>query len=252
MKKAMYRYKLLIVDDDVLLQNSLRNVLSDNYDTLVTGTGQQAVEILEKENVDLVLLDIRLPGMDGLETLRQLKKIEPDLLVVMMTAYEDIDTVITSMKSGAHDFLVKPLEIEMLEIIIDKALETLRLKKEVELLRSSSSAKSHVPDIVAESREFCQILEFVDKIAASHNTTVLIDGESGVGKEIVARIIHHHSSRFDQPFIGINCGAINKDLLESELFGYAKGTFTDGLQHGKKGKIELADNGTMLLDEISE
>ncbi len=248
----MYRYRLLIVDDDVLLQNSLRNVLSDNYDTLVAGTGQQALEILEKESIDLVLLDIRLPGMNGLETLRQLKKIEPDLLVVMMTAYEDIDTVITSMKSGAHDFLVKPLEIEMLELIIDKALETLRLKKEVELLRSSSSENSDLPDIVAESREFCQILEFADKIAASHNTTVLIDGESGVGKEVVARIIHHHSSRFDQPFIGINCGAINKDLLESELFGYAKGTFTDGLQHGKKGKIELANNGTMLLDEISE
>ncbi|PIE57247.1 MAG: hypothetical protein CSA33_09385 [Desulfobulbus propionicus] len=252
MRKAMYRYRLLIVDDDVLLQNSLRNVLSDNYDTLVAGTGQQALEILEKESIDLVLLDIRLPGMNGLETLRQLKKIEPDLLVVMMTAYEDIDTVITSMKSGAHDFLVKPLEIEMLELIIDKALETLRLKKEVELLRSSSSENSDLPDIVAESREFCQILEFADKIAASHNTTVLIDGESGVGKEVVARIIHHHSSRFDQPFIGINCGAINKDLLESELFGYAKGTFTDGLQHGKKGKIELANNGTMLLDEISE
>ncbi len=172
----MYRYKLLIVDDDVLLQNSLRNVLSDNYDTLVAGTGQQAVEILEQESVDLVLLDIRLPGMNGLETLRQLKAMEPELLVVMMTAYEDIDIVITSMKSGAHDFLVKPLEIEMLELIIDKALETLRLKKEVELLRSSSSEHSDLPDIVSESREFCQILEFADKIAASHKRGPLPTG----------------------------------------------------------------------------
>lgn len=248
----MYRYNILIVDDDILLQNSLRNVLSDDYDTLVAGTGQQALDLIETQSIDLVLLDIRLPGMDGLETLKQLKKRRPELLVVMMTAYEDINIVITSMKSGAHDFLVKPLEIEMLELIIEKALETLRLKKEVERLRNSSLEKSQLPDIVAESKEFRRIIEFADKIAQSHNTTVLIEGESGVGKEIIARVIHHHSIRFHKPFIGINCGAINKDLLESELFGYARGTFTDGLQQGKKGKIELADQGTMLLDEISE
>lgn len=248
----MYRYKILIVDDDILLQNSLKNVLSDNYDTVVVGSGTAAIDIINKEEIDLVLLDIRLPGINGLQTLKSIKQQHPEKLVIMMTAYEDIDFVITSMKAGAHDFLVKPLEIEMLELIINKALETLRLKKEIEILRNSYFEQSQLSDIVAESREFRQILECARKIAKSHNTTVLIDGESGVGKEVMARVIHQYSSRFDQPFIGINCGAINKDLLESELFGYAKGTFTDGLQEGKKGKIELADRGTMLLDEISE
>ncbi len=248
----MYRYRILIVDDDTLLQNSLKNVLSDNYDTLVAGSGSEALEVINREEVDLVLLDIRLPGMNGLQALKLIKEQHQDLLVIMMTAYEDLDFVITSMKAGAHDFLVKPLEIEMLELIINKALETLRLKKEIEILRTASRQHSPLADIVAESGEFCQILEFAKKVAKSHNTTVLIDGESGVGKEVVARVIHQHSSRFDQAFIGINCGAISKDLLESELFGYARGTFTDGLQEGKKGKIELADRGTMLLDEISE
>lgn len=248
----MYRYRILIVDDDRLLQNSLRAILSEKYEPLIAGSGEEAIGLLKKHPVDLVLLDIRLPGMDGIETLRQIKALELDLLVIMMTAYEDIQTVITSMKTGGYDYLVKPLEIEMFELVIEKALENLRLKKEVEELRQAYRKQFNVENIVGESEGFGEVLDFVDKVAKGYDTTVLIEGESGVGKEVVARLIHYRSKRFDKPFVGINCGAISRELLESELFGYEKGTFTGGLPQGKKGKIEMADAGTLLLDEISE
>jgi len=248
----MYRYKILIVDDDRLLQNSLKNILSEKYDPLIAGSGEEALRLLKKHPIDLVLLDIRLPGMDGIATLQQIKALGQDLLVIMMTAYEDIKTVITSMKMGAHDYLVKPLEIEIFELVIEKTLENLRLKKEVEELRRFYLEKFNLDTIIGESEGIKNVMEFADKVAKGYDTTVLIEGESGVGKEVIARIIHHRSSRFDKPFVGINCGAINKELLESELFGYGKGAFTGGLQDGKKGKIEIADSGTLLLDEISE
>lgn len=248
----MYRYKILIVDDDRLLQNSLKNILSEKYDPLIAGSGEEALRLLKKHPIDLVLLDIRLPGMDGIETLRQLKTAQLDLLIVMMTAYEEVQTVITSMKIGAHDYLVKPFEIEMFELVIEKALENLRLKKEVEELRRLYLEKFNLDSIIGESEGIKKVLEFAEKVAKGYDTTVLIEGESGVGKEVIARMIHHRSSRFDKPFVGINCGAISKELLESELFGYGKGAFTGGLQDGKKGKIEIADSGTLLLDEISE
>lgn len=248
----MYRYKILIVDDDRLLQNSLRTILSERYDPLIASSGEEAIRLLTEKPIDLVLLDIRLPGMDGIETQQKIKALRPDLLVIMMTAFEDIKTVITSMKMGVYDYLVKPLEIEMFELVIEKALETLRLKKEVEELRRVYRKKFNIENIVGESEGFKKVLEFADKVAKGYDTTVLIEGESGVGKEVVARMIHQRSSRFDKPFVGINCGAISKELLESELFGYEKGTFTGGLQAGKQGKIEMADSGTLLLDEVSE
>ncbi len=170
----------------------------------------------------------------------------------MMTAFEDVATVITSMKLGAHDYLVKPLEMEMLELVVAKALDTVRLKREVEELRQGYLRRFNMDQVVGESEAIGQVFAFAEKVAKGHDTTVLIEGESGVGKEVVARMIHHRSDRFDKPFVGINCGAISKELLESELFGYGKGAFTGGLPEGKKGKIELADSGTLLLDEISE
>ncbi len=248
----MYRYKILIVDDDKLLQNSLHNVLSEKYDTVVVGKGEAAIDRLRKDSVDLVLLDVRLPGQDGIETLKQIKALERDLLVIMMTAYEDVRTVITSMKMGAYDYLVKPLEIEELEIIVEKALENLKLKKEVEELRKNYLKEFNVGNIIGESPAIKRAIEFANKVAKGYDTTVLIEGETGVGKEVIARTIQSRSARFNKPFVVINCGAISKDLVESELFGYEKGTFTGGLQEGKKGKLETADGGTLLLDEISE
>ncbi|MDR2549301.1 MAG: sigma-54 dependent transcriptional regulator [Desulfobulbus sp.] len=248
----MHRYKILIVDDDRLLQNSLLAILSEKYDPMIAGSGEEALRVLQKTAIDLILLDIRLPGIDGIETLHQIKKLGADTPIIMMTAYEDVKTVIHSMKEGASDYLVKPLEIEMFELVIEKALENLRLKKEVQELRRVYLKAFKLEHVVSESEGIKAVFEFADKVARSYDTTVLIEGGSGVGKEVVARMIHHRSSRYDKPFVGINCGAISKELLESELFGYEKGAFTGGLQEGKKGKIEMADSGTLLLDEVSE
>jgi two-component system response regulator AtoC len=248
----MYRYKILIIDDDRLLQNSLRNVLSAKYETVIAGSGEAGIEALGSGDVDLVLLDIRLPGIDGLETLRRIKEAHKNLTVVMMTAYEDIKTVVRSMKSGAIDYLVKPLDIDELEIIIEKAVETLKLKREVEELRKQCARAFDIDNIIGESKGIKDAMKLVNTIARSPNTTVLIEGETGTGKEVIARAIHARSARFGKPFVTINCGSISKELVESELFGYERGSFTGGLSEGKKGKFEIADKGTILLDEISE
>ncbi len=247
----MYKHKILIVDDDRLLQNSLKNILSEKYDVTITGSGEDALQFLKKHSIDLVLLDIRLPGIDGVETLTRIKKIYEHLAVIMMTAYEDVKTVIVSMKMGANDYLVKPLEIDELELIIEKTLENLKLKKEVEELRKRYLHTFNTDFLIGESPEIKKALDIADKASKGYDTTVLLEGESGVGKEVIARCIHNRSDRFLKAFVGINCAAINKDLLESELFGYERGAFTGGLQEGKKGKIELADGGTFLFDEVS-
>ena len=248
----MYRYKILIVDDDKLLQASLDDILSESYDTLIAGSGEEALRLLKRRSVDLVMLDIRLPGINGIETLRRMKEMGGETVVIMMTAYEDVKSVISSMKMGAFDYLVKPLDIEELEIIIEKALENLKLKREVEELRRQFVKEYNLDNIVAQSNSMRLALRLADTIARSHDTTVLIEGETGTGKEVIARFIHHRSSRFNKPFVNINCGAITKELVESELFGYEKGSFTGGLQEGKRGKFETADGGSILLDEISE
>jgi len=198
------------------------------------------------------MLYIRLPGINGIETLRRMKEMGGETVVIMMTAYEDVKSVISSMKMGAFDYLVKPLDIEELEIIIEKALENLKLKREVEELRRQFVKEYNLDNIVAQSNSMRLALRLADTIARSHDTTVLIEGETGTGKEVIARFIHHRSSRFNKPFVNINCGAITKELVESELFGYEKGSFTGGLQEGKRGKFETADGGSILLDEISE
>ena len=248
----MYRYKILIVDDDKLLQNSLDTILSEKYDTLIAGSGEEALRLLPSHDIDLVLLDIRLPGINGIETLSRIRQLNGQAVVIMMTAYEDVKSVISSMKLGAFDYLVKPLDIEELDLIIERSLETLKLKREVEELRKQFVKDYNLENIVAQSPTMKLALRLADTIARSYDTTVLIEGKTGTGKEVIARLIHHRSDRFDKPFVSINCGAISKDLVESELFGYEKGTFTGGLQEGKKGKFEAANGGTVLLDEISE
>ena len=172
----MYRYKILIVDDDRLLQNSLNNILSENYDVVIAGSGETALQTLKKQEVDLILLDIRLPGIDGVETLRQIKGAEDNTGVIMMTAYEDIKTVITSMKIGASDYLVKPLDIEELEITIEKALENIRLKREVEELRKQYIQEFDIDNIIAESQGIRDALKLANTVAQSDDTTALIEG----------------------------------------------------------------------------
>jgi DNA-binding NtrC family response regulator len=248
----MYRYKLLIVDDDKQLQNSLRHLLRERYDIVIAGSGEEALALLNGGTFDLILLDIRLPGIDGIDTLRSLRTKHKDVLVIMMTAYEDIRSVVTSMKNGAFDYLVKPLNSDELEIIIQRALNNLRLQKEVDELRKAYAREFDIDDVVGESEGIKRALKMADKIAKSPDTTVLIEGETGTGKEVIARMVHYRSGRLGKPFISINCSAIGRDLVESELFGYEKGSFTGGLQEGKKGQFEAADNGTLFLDEVSE
>jgi len=247
-----HRYRVLIIDDDNLLQNSLRNILSEKYETLIASTGEDALKILPQHSIDLILLDIKLPGIDGIQTLRLILEQDSDLPVIMMTAYEDIKTVINSMKAGAQDYLVKPLDIEELELVIEKTLNNYKLKIELEELRNQCVTEFGINTIVGESKGIKKALALCNKVAKSDDTTVLIEGETGTGKEVIAKAIHYQSARIGKPFISINCGAISKDLLESELFGYEKGAFTGSLKEGKKGKFELADEGSLLLDEVSE
>jgi len=248
----MYRYKLLIVDDDKQLQTSLRHLLRGKYDIIIAGSGEEALSLLDGSTFDLILLDIRLPGIDGIDTLRALRTKSKDVLVIMMTAYEDIRSVVTSMKNGAFDYLVKPLNSDELEIIIQRALNNLRLQKEVDELRKAYVREFDIDDVVGESEGIKRALKMADKIAKSPDTTVLIEGETGTGKDVIAQMVHYRSGRLGKPFISINCSAIGRDLVESELFGYEKGSFTGGLQEGKKGQFEAADHGTLFLDEVSE
>lgn len=246
------KYKVLIIDDDRLLQESLSDVLGESYETAVAGSGEAGVKFLKKSHFDLVLLDIRLPGMDGIETLTAIKKSNPEMTVIMMTAYEDVKSVIRAMKLGAFDYLIKPLDIDELEVIIEKALDNLKLKRELRDIREQKAREFSLKNIIGESQGMKKALQSARVIAGSTDTTALLEGETGTGKEIIAKAIHYGSARRDKPFVSINCGAISKDLLESELFGYEKGTFTGGLQEGKKGKCEAAHTGTLFLDEISE
>jgi DNA-binding NtrC family response regulator len=248
----MARYKILIVDDDKLIQESLRDILADKYDVMLAGTGEAAITLLKKNPSDLVLLDIKLPGIDGIETLRLLRKLELDTFVIMMTANEDIKSVITTMKMGAFHYLVKPLDIDELEANIDKALENLRIKRELNDIRSQKAKQFDIGKIVAHSPGMAAALKIAKTVSASYDTTALLEGETGTGKEVIAKVIHYGSDRSEKQFVSINCGAISKDLIETELFGYEKGTFTGGLQNGKQGKCEMADGGTLFLDEISE
>jgi len=248
----MYRHSILIVDDDKLLQKPLKQIFSDKYDVCVAGSGEEALAIIKEKPIDLILLDIRLPGIDGVETLKAIRERDKNILMIMMTAFEDVKTVITSMKMGVFDYLVKPLDMDEIEIIVERALENLSLKKDIETLRRAYIRVFDLENIVAASDEFREAFQKADRVAQSRDTTVLIEGETGTGKEIIARYIHYRSDRFGKPFIAINCGAINRDLVESELFGYEKGSFTGGLHEGKEGKIETANEGTLLLDEISE
>ena len=248
----MVRRKILIVDDDKLMQESIRDILFDKYNIALAGSGEAAVKYLKKNPVDMVLLDIKLPGIDGIETLRLIRKLDVDVVVIMMTAYEDVKSVITAMKMGAFHYLVKPLDIDELEVNIEKALESLQLKRELTDIRNQKAQEFDIGKIIAQSSGMQAALKIARSVSASYDTTALLEGETGTGKEVIARMIHYGSMRYEKQFVCINCGAISKDLVESELFGYAKGTFTGGLQEGKKGKFEMADGGTLFLDEISE
>ncbi len=247
----MISYSIHVVDDDPVLQHIITAALEDKYKLKAFSEALPAIASLEEDGPDLILLDISLPDMNGIDALQEIKRLYPDIAIIMITATKDIETAISAMKFGAYDFMVKPINIGALEISIRNTLEKTRLRKEVQLLQEKY-LKENIPCFVGESNAIQDVMQFVDKIAKAADTPVLILGETGTGKELIASTIHYKSPNFSGPFITVNCSAIPKDLLESELFGYERGAFTGARTSGKKGLVEQAADGTLFLDEIGD
>ncbi len=246
----MSKATILVVDDEKLICWSLKeNLQKEHYEVLTANSGEEAMEIIEQERPDLILQDIKLPGVDGIEVLEKVKKLREDSLVIMMSAYGDINTSVKAMKLGAYDFIEKPFNFEKLKITVSKALETVNLKKEVHVFKDRQQALYGMANIVGRTAIMANVFDMVEKIARSDATTVLLQGESGTGKDVIARAIHYQSRRAGNPYLEINCTSLPETLIESELFGHEKGAYTDA-KAMKKGFFELADSGTILLDEI--
>jgi DNA-binding NtrC family response regulator len=247
----MISYSIYVLDDEETIRKGITMALEREYRVRTFSTVKSALDAIQQDPPDLILLGIGLPDMNGIEALRKIKAILPEVLVIVVTAYEDIDTVVSAIKLGASDYVVKPIYMESLEITIRNAIETIRLRKEVQILQGKY-LKENLPCFIGESNVIHDVMEFVGRVAKSPDTPILILGETGTGKELVASAIHYHSPNFTGPFITVNCAAIPKDLIESELFGYEKGAFTGASMSGKKGLIEEAANGTLFLDEVGD
>jgi DNA-binding NtrC family response regulator len=248
----MSKEKILVVDDEKLQRWSLEQNLSKEGYTVVTAEkGLEGIGIFKDEMPDVTLLDIHLPDISGITVLEGIKEINKDALVIMITAFGDIQTAVKTIKLGAYDFVEKPFNIDKLKILVKKALETVSLRKEVSQFRSQLFSKYGFDSIIGQSEKIRKVFEFIEKIAKSDASTVLLQGESGTGKDLVAKVIHYQSGRAAKPFMEINCTALPETLIESELFGHEKGAFTDA-KAAKKGLFELADGGTIYLDEIGD
>ncbi|UCD78071.1 MAG: sigma-54-dependent Fis family transcriptional regulator [Desulfobacterales bacterium] len=247
----MITYSIFVVDDEQTIRDGIRMYLEDKYRIKVFADAESAIGAVKTCGPDLILLDIGLPGMGGIEALGAIKEINPETLVIMITAYEDVDTVIAAMKAGAHDYVVKPLHMDSLEVTIKNALQTIRLRKEVQVLQEKH-LRENIPCFIGESDAIQDVMEFIKMVAQSPDTPVLLMGETGTGKELIASAIHFNSPNFKSPFVTINCAAIPGNLIESELFGYEKGAFSGAGPSGKRGLIEESADGTLFLDEIGD
>ncbi len=243
--------KILVVDDEPLVRDVVRKGLSKmgGYEVDAAQGGSEAIEKMEKEVFDLVLTDLKMPEMDGLELLKAIKGTRPEMMVILMTAYGTIETAVEAMKMGANDYVTKPVNFQDLLIHISKAQQESSLLKENRLLRMEVKKKFEFNNIIGKSKKMQEVFSLIEKVALG-SSTVIIYGGSGTGKELVAKAIHYNSPRADRGFIPFNCGAIPETLVESELFGHTKGAFTGAIQ-AKKGLFEEANGGTLFLDEIS-
>ncbi|MGD8801218.1 MAG: sigma-54 dependent transcriptional regulator [Desulfobacterales bacterium] len=248
----MSSYSIYIVDDEALARNGLKLALKKkNYSVKGFGTAESAINAIDKNPPDLVLLDIGLPGMSGVEALEIIKQRHPEVIVVMITAYEDVQTVVSSMKNGAYEYVVKPVQMDALLVILRNAFETIAMRKEIQALHAKY-LKENLPCFIGESNAIQDVMELVAKVAQSPDTPVLILGETGTGKELIAKAIHYKSPNFKGPMVAVNCAAMPKALIESELFGYEKGAFTGAERSGKAGLVEKAAHGTLFLDEVGD
>lgn len=242
---------ILIVDDEFSIRDSLGAWLrKDGYEVIAAQDGPAALEYSADRRFDAAIIDIKMPGMDGLELQGHLRKHDPDLPVIVVTAHASVDTAIRALKQGAFDYVTKPIDPDELSHLVGRAIEQRRLKLENVRLRRTIDDLVSVDTIIGESPAIRKVLELIRHVADT-DATVLITGESGTGKELIARAIHANSGRRYQPIVAVNCGAVPENLLESELFGHERGAFT-GAEHGRKGRIEMADGGTLFLDEIGE
>ncbi len=245
------RAKILVVDDEAIIRESLRDWLSDvGHEVAIAENGMKALDILEKEKPDVAIVDLVMPGMDGIELLRKAKQIDPRIEVIIITAYGSIPTAINAMREGAYDYIEKPFCPEKAELLIDRLQEHRGLVDENLFLQQKLEESHRFENIIAKSARMQKVIEII-KIVAKSNATVLVTGESGTGKELVARAIHAQSYRKERPFVAVSCAALPESLLESELFGHEKGAFT-GAHIQRRGKFEAANRGTLFLDEIGE
>jgi DNA-binding NtrC family response regulator len=244
---------ILIIDDELAIRESLKDwLMEDDYEVDLASSGEDAVALALKKDWEVILLDLKMPGMDGIETLRKLKDKEIDTKaeIILMTAYATIETAVQAMKEGAFDYLVKPFDPDEVEIQIKRIIEHKELVLENVLLRQKLEERSEYDEIIGKSDAMQEIFEMISRVAPT-DSTVLITGESGTGKELIAQALHGNSQRCYMPFIAVSCGALPDSLLESELFGYEKGAFT-GAEYTKRGRFEMADKGTLFLDEIGD
>jgi DNA-binding NtrC family response regulator len=247
----MRPYKIFIVDDELSVRTSLEEwFLEDGFNVVTAESAEDALNKMHSGPFDLILLDIKMPGMDGITLQKKIVEIDPQAIIIIITAYASVDTAVEALKTGAYDYITKPFDPENLSNLVNNALRQKNLTEENIQLKEKISELSSVDDMVGESDEIKRVFELVHTVSET-DSTVLIRGESGTGKELVARAIHSHSKRRYFPIVAVNCGAIPETLLESELFGHEKGAFT-GAQYRRKGKIELANGGTLFLDEIGD
>lgn len=243
--------RILVVDDEALIRWSLAERLrADGHQVVEAGTAVEAIDKAE-HGVDLVLLDYKLPDDDGLVVLRRLRELDADIVVMMLTAHKGVDVVVEAMKAGAYDYATKPFDLDDVALRVTRALEATRLRRELRTLRDGLARPNSLSSIIGESEVMHRIKALVRKVATSPGSTVLITGESGTGKDLVAKVVHYTSHRAARPFLNITCSALPETLLESELFGHERGAFTDARQQ-KRGLLEQADDGTVFLDEVGE
>ncbi|MCD4717942.1 MAG: sigma-54 dependent transcriptional regulator, partial [Desulfobacterales bacterium] len=243
--------RILVVDDEAAMRESLKDwLMEDGYEVGLAAGGEEAIAMAQKKTFEVVLLDLKMPGIDGLETLKRFKEMDLEADIIMMTAYATVDTAVQAMKEGAFDYLVKPFDPDEVEMQIKKIVAHKELVLENILLRKKLEETYQFDEIIGKSDVMQEVFDLITRVAPT-DSTVLVTGESGTGKELIARAIHGNSNRCYMPFIAVSCGALPDSLLESELFGYEKGAFT-GAEHTKKGRFEMAHKGTLFLDEIGD